>query len=230
MMINNGVTLDYRILRRCLMVGAITVLLILVYSLIRYPAINDHTAGTLFFGVVVVGLASFYAFAALRWTQVDNSENSMALRVGTIFGLVCGGLWIVEQTAGNLMDTSSLLVQVLYYAATIGVFGASTLAGFVAAKRSGQIRNSLMAGLWNGIINGLIAFIFLMLITFVFPNAALIDPENVRVLTARGVTDISTMSVADSLAGAINHLWIGPLVGIVFGAIGGVVGAGSASS
>jgi hypothetical protein len=218
-----SILFEYRTLRRALLIGAIGILFTVLYSLARFPAINDHRPGTIFFGVMVSGLALFYAFTALWWTRTNTPTQAIARQVGTVFGLVCGGLWIVEQSAGNLLDTRYLPAQALYYGATIGVFGASTLAGYVAAKRSGQAESSIMAGLWNGVINGLIAFLALMFITFAFPNAALLDPENVQALLQSGVTDMNAVTVADSLAGAINHLWIGPLIGIICGAVGGLI-------
>jgi hypothetical protein len=104
------------------------------------------------------------------------------------------------------------------------VFIASGIAGNRVFNQTGTLSSSIIAGLWNGMISGLITFVALMFIRFAFPHAALLDPENVRALTARGVTDIYAVSVGDSLVGAINHLWIGSLIGVMCGGIGAAFG------
>ena len=67
------------------------------------------------------------------------------------------------------------------------------IAGWVAGRATGEVRPALSVGMWSGILSGLIAL------------AAMI-----------GVTT----GVVDALIAGVNHLWMGPLAGVILGAIG----------
>lgn len=213
-----------KFIQRGVIAGAIAVLLVVLYSLARYPAINDHSAGTVVFGLMVIGLALFYAAFGLWWTRLPSAVHQTVMQLGMVFGLLCGGLWIIELVAGNLMDSTSPAVQLLYRGSTIAVLIVSGIAGYVVARRTNNLSDSVLAGLWNGMISGLITFLALMFITFAFQGSLQANPDTVREVMRGGVSDFASATVSDSLAGAINHLWIGPLIGVICGGIGGAVG------
>ena len=55
------------------------------------------------------------------------------------------------------------------------------------------------------------------------------DPQNLHEFQRSGAPDLMTFIVSDMLAGSINHLWLGLLVGVGLGALGGMLGKALAS-
>jgi hypothetical protein len=56
-----------------------------------------------------------------------------------------------------------------------------------------------------------------------FTGALQCDPQNIQEFSCTGAPDLATSIIGESLAGSINHLWPGPLFGVGFSAIGGVL-------
>jgi hypothetical protein len=104
----------------------------------------------------------------------------------------------------------------------------TVVAGGYAALRTGRIMAGALVGFWSGLISGLITFILLLCMTYLCMDLLQHDPQNIQEFQSSGALDLATSIVAESLAGGINHLWLGPLVGASLGTLGGVVGAGLA--
>lgn len=107
--------------------------------------------------------------------------------------------------------------------------GTTAIGGFVAAHRTRSISAALRVGLWSGLISGAITFATLASVVVLFHDAMVRDPSNIRefalsVHRQPSEAELSRFSYTDGLAGGVNHLWIGPLLGITVGGIGAVLG------
>ncbi len=111
----------------------------------------------------------------------------------------------------------------------LGAVGVTAFGGFVAAYRTLSIVVALRVGLWSGLISGVITLVTLVSILVLFHDAMMKDPSNVHEF-ARGAhrvpaeAELSSFIYTDGLAGGVNHLWIGPLLGITVGGLGAVMG------
>jgi len=218
---------DHGVVRSSLLVGILLGTFLVAYGLVHYPAtLNEGTASAVYALLLVVLLAAYCAIA-IRLTQTRTEAAAVALRHGAIWGVLVGGFWLVEALAGNLgFDLVTSWVRLAYYGAIFAVLALTFVAGGYAGLRTGRIAAGTLAGLWSGLISGLIACIVLVSMTYLFMGMLQLDPQNIQEFGRNGAPDLATSIVGESLAGGINHLWLGPLLGVALGTVGGVVGVG----
>lgn len=153
------------------------------------------------------------------------------------FGLLIGGMWVGEVLLGNLGGTSVLgnvrdLHPHVYGIALLCAIGAvivTAVGGAVAAYRTFSIASALRVGIWSGMISGAIAAVACMGITVLFHDAMMTDPSNIHEFARSALrpptqAELSAFLYWDAVGGAFNHLWIGPLLGIMIGGPGAVLG------
>jgi len=153
------------------------------------------------------------------------------------FGCLIGAMWMGLMLLGNLGGTSVLgHVRELHpgiYALNrlfwTGAVGFILLAGIVASYKFGSIAAALKVGVLAGLISGAIVFVTLMSITFLFHGAMMLDPANVHEFSlgahrAPTQAELSKFLYADALGGALNMMWICPLLGIILGGLGAIAG------
>lgn len=153
------------------------------------------------------------------------------------FGFLIGGMWMAEILLGNLGGTSVMgnlhqfhpRVYALAPWFALAAVGTTALGGLVAAYRTGSIGAALQVGVWSGLISGAIVCVTGMSITILFHDAMMQDPSNLHefALSAHRPptrAEFSNFLYWDALAGCVNHLWIGPLLGLTAGGIGALCG------
>jgi len=208
------------VLRLSLMVGALIGLACVGLTLIRYPASPGQTALYLVAGALLL----LCGLAALVGTRPATADGAVALRLGGVFGLLIGGLWIVEVLTGNLIAIDSAPSHVIYRVSATGAFLLPLVAGGVGAARTGRVRMGLAVGFWSGVLSGLVTFLTLMAITYAFMDLLRHDPQNLRGYAHSGERTLATFIVGDSLFGASAHLaLIGPAWGSALGGLGGAL-------
>ncbi len=163
--------------------------------------------------------------------------TAMERKLSTIFGLLIGIMWMGEILLGNLAGTAVFgnlrHVHPRVYAMAgwfaLGAVGLSMIGGLVAAYLTGRISAALRVGVWSGLLSGAIAFVTLMTIVILFHAALMKDPSNIHEFArtahrAPTEAELSKLLYWDALGGALNHLWIGPLLGLTVGCIGAMSG------
>jgi len=157
----------------------------------------------------------------------------MVARLSWQFGALIGVMWMAEVTLANLGGTPVLgslgAFRGLAPLFALAAVACTMLGGYAAAHRTGSMRSAIYVGIWSGLISGAILFVTLMSITVAFHSAMMLDPSNVHEF-ARSAhrpptsAELSSFLYRDALGGAVNHLWIGPLLGVTVGAAGAVAG------
>ncbi len=220
-----GNSYRYLAIRYGVLGGVIWVIALIVYGVIRYPsAFALSPVESVVYLALFVGLIGGYSWLALRRTQATSPTIDIALRWGGWLGLALGLCWLVELWAGNLADPSAGTTGLLVYRTSILAVPVLTIITALSASRHTGLRQTgIWVGIWSGIISALITFSGLFFIAY--SGTLLHDPQTIQQSLSNGVTDIAAYGVADSLVAAINHLWIGPLLGVVFGTLGGWMGA-----
>lgn len=224
-----GIAHDHRWIRLGLLVGIVGVIGYVGYGVIRYPAmLTMYPSESVLYLVIVGCLLVGYGWMALHRTHTQSASETSALRQGIWWGLAVGILWIIEIWAGNLANPQSAsaesLIHLIYGGCILAVPVVTLFAAARASRQTRKFSTGVWVGLWSGIVSALIVFATFVFIGFAFPN--LPDPQTVSQFTRRGFTDYGAFSFSDSLATIINHLWIGPVLGLIFGAAGGVMGQG----
>jgi hypothetical protein len=95
----------------------------------------------------------------------------------------------------------------------------TVLAGLVGAYRIGGIQTGLSVGILSGVINGAITLVTIMAVTVLFRRALLAAPSSISEFGGS-----ARRMYSESLVAGINHLWIGPFLGLTLGGVGAVVG------
>lgn len=197
---------------------------LLVPGFVRFPGVFVPALQTIVFLTITLGLLAIYCYLALRRTTTETAYiQSVALYPAGWLGLALGALWLVELWAGNLSSGfPEGLVQFAYRGPILAVPVLTGVVAFLAARRTGSRQVGIWIGLWSGMISSLMVFIGLSLIGY--SGALLHDPQTIQDAARAGAANLADYAVTESLAGAINHLWIGPAIGILFGALGSTLG------
>lgn len=156
-----------------------------------------------------------------------------------LFGCLMGGMWTGMILFGNLGGTSVFghmrelhpSVYGMIYWFEGAALGFAVLGGLIAAYRIGRIVAALQAGALAGFIGGAIVSVTLIGITLLFHDAMMLDPSNVHefALSAHRPptqAELSDFLYTDAWGGALNMMWLGPLVGFTLGGLGVVAGKG----
>ena len=214
----------YRVIRYGILGGVSLAIALVIYAIVEYPsALTLSPVESIVFLALCVGLLSGYSWLAWRRTQPASHISAVALSWGGWLGLALGLCWLIELWAGNLANPSTnAMVLLAYRGSTIAVPLLTIMTAFYASRHTGSQQTGIWVGIWSSMISALITFAGLMGIAYL--GGLTHDPQTIQQALSNGTTNIMAYSVADSLAGAINHLWIGPLLGILFGAIGGFMG------
>jgi hypothetical protein len=145
-----------------LAVGAVASVLV-ASTVIRYPDVLDGGLDTAFYlAVLAVGLTVTVA-AALVGTRLGGRSWRGAMRYGCRWGLLFGGLWVVEMVIANLGYGLGDWTVVPYFAATWAVWLLTAYAGAAAASRYRQVWAGTLVGAWSGLVGGLTGLITMRL-------------------------------------------------------------------
>jgi hypothetical protein len=161
----------------------------------------------------------------------------MEKKLSTVFGQLIGAMWMAEILVGNLGGTPVLgnlsvthpRIYALAPKFALAAVLVTLLAGLVAANRTGSIAAALRVGVGSGLISGGIVFLTCGLMLLPFRGAMMQDPSYVHEFarSAHRVpteTELSAFLFWDDLGAMVNHLWIGPLLGITVGGVGALCG------
>jgi hypothetical protein len=134
------------------------------------------------------------------------------------------GMWVGEILLRNLGGTSVFgnlrdLHPRAYATAgwlALGAVEVTGIGGLVTAYLTGRISAALRVGFWSGLLSGGIVFVTMMIL---FHDALMKDPSNIHEFArnahrAPTEAELSKFIYWDALGGALNHLWIGPLLGL----------------
>jgi hypothetical protein len=183
------------------------------------------------------GLAGIASFRKVRVAGESTVSGvtlvvSMVRRLSLLFGLLIGMMWVGEVLFGNLGDTSvfgsarTLHLHAFQIAQCFvaGALAFTILSGFYGAHRTGTVKVAIKVAVWSGLISGVMTLVTLVGMTLLFLNALSQSPSDLAEFARSGDQSISRFLILDALGGGLNHLWIGPGLGLVLGSIGGVLG------
>lgn len=162
-------------------------------------------------------------FATVIWMTSNVSvERSVPLSVGTSFGLLTAAVQIVHLLLESFVTTEAAVTGITALVFMVATFLIWGLAGYVARIRRAPVSSAAMAGSWAAIVCMLILVAVGLSLTFVpVPSASYVSTWSE--FRSSGWTDATAFGIANTLDSAYSHLLIGPIVGAIMGAIGGVI-------
>ena len=154
-----------------------------------------------------------------------------------VFGSLMGSMWMGYVLCADLGGTSvfgslnhvypSLYALAPWFAAVAIALTAMT--GLVAAYWTGSIGAAIWVAFFSALISGAITIVTVISVNVLFHEAMMKDPLNIQefVRTMHRVptrAELSDFIFVDALGGCAMQLCLAPLLGLVLGAFGALVG------
>jgi hypothetical protein len=201
------------------LIGLNTALMALNIAL--YPAFFAQP-GALFYLLEPLASLIVYVVIAFLTTRRISSRADVASRVGLLFGLLTGCLWLVNLTLETFANTSGGAGILATAPFLLGGFLLWGVASVVVAWRTGSFGLGLLAAVWSAMICALLTIAYgwtLPLVAQARLQKQLVnDPDFLR----SRWTDLQAFVLANSFDSGFSHLLGALIIGGAFGAIGAV--------
>lgn len=160
----------------------------------------------------------------VTWATGDGSPKRVAaLRIGTAIGLCCGVLEIVHIGVEGFANLGARAQTISTGGFTLGLLLLWGTAGFLAVRHRPGSAPGWLAGGWSAVVG------MLMAVTYGFSQLywalSRLERQNVGSpdLIRSGWADLRAFTIADLFEAGFKILVIGPILGAVFGGLGGLV-------
>lgn len=215
-----------RTLRRALLAAIFLDLGMIAARVVSHRAVLDEPGGP-GYAVEPVAILVLYAAGTVAVTAAADAESAIALRVGTAFGTLTGAMWILNvgvETFANLSGPCALLASAPLL---LGGFALWGFAGALATRRARSLPPGVLAAVIAALVCVLITITFGLALAFTsLPRLAEIialDPDYLR----SHWTNTTAFAIANQFAAAASHLLFAPIVAVVVGGAGALLGRGS---
>jgi len=212
-----------RLLRLLLLGDVVFTLGIVAIQVALYPALLRQSGSVGYIAEPVV-LLIVYAALILVFTWRDTTTRLATLRLATIFGLITGGMWLVNQTIETFVSLPGALNLLATAPLLLGAFLLWGVAGLLRTWQTGSLRSGLLAAVWSAMLCVLITITFGFLLLFVafgrLQAGEATDPDFLR----SRWSDLHAFVIANTFDAAFSHLLGALVVSLVVGFIGALVG------
>lgn len=214
-----------RMLRRWLLAVIGFDLALLAVGAGRYPAYFAMPGALVYLAQPVIALVIYAVWVlALPLVASRIPRSSVALRVGTIVGLIGGAIEIVSTALESIFTLPQRVVSVTTGAAMLSLFLLFAVAGFIGSRRTRSFWLGVGAAIWSAIIAILIVVTFgFLLLTTSLPQLAhdeIGDPDYLR----SGWTDVRAFAIANTFDNGFTHLVEAPEIAAALGVAGSGIG------
>jgi hypothetical protein len=216
--------------------GFVVLLALIWYTFLRYPAsvagsgtgprsslpilLGDSSARTAYLALGA-GIALLYIGVAAWCMRASQSAGERSWRTGALFALIGGGAWLTLSVATKIFPPlepvsapSVLLILIL-----------PALAGLLEARRTGGLARGALAGFWCGVTIAVILGILVIALDHLFVGVLLRTSWAHDHLCAAHTGDaLSACEMSDDLGFVATALVLMPLLGGLFGIVGGAFG------
>lgn len=171
----------------------------------------------------ITALLVAYASAVVWVTTRDSSLHRAAIRFGTRGGMIGGAIQMMHLAQEAFVDVGPVWNGIVGFGLLICTFLLWGFAGYQTTRSTGPPRSGALAGVWSAVVTMSILVLFGFVLEF---YVATPKPEYVATwgeFKRSGWTDIQAFTIANTLYSAQSHLIVGPILGAIFGWIGGAV-------
>ena len=146
------------------------------------------------------------------------------IKQGILFGIMLGIIHIAYDLINNLAPANVTLNSLLNNSILLVVLLFSGIAGYAAARKTGQVETGTYAGLFTGLLSIVIGMSALFVITFVFMDIIRQNAFMLYDFSRSGLKSIDQFIIEDAMGAAIIGTLFSLLAGGIFGTLGGYLG------
>ena len=163
--------------------------------------------------------------AVLIWWATGRGGHlrQVVISKGALFGLISGGIEalhiVVENFAGFSGRTETISTGIFMLTMFL-LWGA---AGFHVTRGTAAPGSGMLAGSWSALVGMLITATFGLALLSTFMSRLELRNVGSPDLMRSGWTDLRAFTIADSFEAVVKVLIIGPVIGAIFGGIGGLI-------
>jgi hypothetical protein len=172
--------------------------------------------------LVIYGLAGYFGFPRVR-PEILKLASILGLLAGIIFAgeiLLEYAILPKDNTSWGIIEFASVFV--IYF-----------LSSLVVAYHHKNLRAGILAAVVSSMLSSVIWLIFALLTFYLFRDTArqesvFMAEGNYADFARSGMSDFNTFVMEDFLGAGFFHLLLTPIIAIILGAIGGLLGKGLA--
>jgi hypothetical protein len=214
-------------LRRAVLLAALLALLLAGLGFLVYPgaqaAWQDCLPGLVAVAIVLAVYAVLGGWGAARLERRDQRLLRLALVCGLVAAAIYAGEIILEYVLLPSDNTPYGLVEFGL------VFLSDLVAGLLAALQTRRARNGPLAALGAALISTLLWYVVLLALTYLMKGtaqqAAVFRAEgNLDDFARSGSANFEAWLVQDFFGAGFYHLLLGPIIAVLLGGLGGLVG------
>ena len=164
-----------------------------------------------------------YALLAAWATSSGGPVRQTILLNGTALGLISGALEIVHIAVENFAGLGGSAESISTGFFMLGLFLLWGTAGYLAARSAATVGPGVLAGSWSAIVAMLLTAAFGLLLLNTFLTRLELKNIGSPDLIRSGWTDLRAFTIADHFEAVVKVLLVGPILGAVFGGLGGLI-------
>ncbi|HEX7734615.1 MAG TPA: hypothetical protein VF458_07125 [Ktedonobacteraceae bacterium] len=154
----------------------------------------------------------------------STSMNNVWIKQGILFGILLGIIHIGYNLINNLAPANLTLNSLLNNSILLIVAIFTSVAGYIAVRKTGQLKMGTYAGLCTGLLSIGIGISALFLITFAFMSIIRQNAFMIFDFHRSGLSSIDEFIIQDAVGATIVGITFSLLAGGICGTFGGYLG------
>lgn len=212
--------------RRVFFAATVAAILLVLFGWWRFREVLPRSSATALLTATAVLLV--YLAVGYAGVPVATRRHPEAMRVGSWFGLLLGGMFAVQIVIEYLVPVTPRLDGLLGWVTFGSLPPLCFAAGATATFRTRRWRDSIVAPTWAMLIGSAVWIVALLATYYSFVGTPqerrLFDAENVREDYRRsGESDLRAFLMVDYCGACFFHLTLGPAMGAICGGAGGAI-------
>lgn len=213
--------------RWAILLGVIATGLLLAYGLLRFPSVL--TASPTGVRSLIGDMLILVIYAVVGWwgPSFAHRIHPLILRRGSLFGLLAGGVFVVEILLEYwLLPADNSTMGLVEYGLVLVLF---ILAGLWVSYQTKSWRNGLLAAVWSAIVASMIWFLAVLFVFYLFNGT----PQQIQVFQAEGndvdfarsgLADLNAFLMEDFMGAGFYHSLLLPALAAILGSVSSVIG------
>ena len=196
--------------------GVLLDLSLMGLSLLWYPSVLEagRASTVLACGIILL----VYAGIGVGLPMKASPAVTIALKVGTILGLIIGAIFVLDLIVEDFIDLgpeASALSTLGFMALIFLCFG---IAGASGMRKTSRFSLGILASLWSALLGVLIVLLFGFLMSFLFPQR--LEHLLVSDYLSSGMRDPQAFTFFNAFDSASSHLLEAPIFAGICGTLG----------